>query len=304
MDILSNKKIYSLLMFCTFFLPYSASASSVSINTTHSEFFVGDTILFSVRIDSEGRHINAIEGEVLLNHMADAVFLTDINTSSSQFSLWPIKPLPSEHNTRISFAGGSPGGILSNNAIIFNVVLKLQSAGQIALSPSNIEVYVNDGKGTRDVVRVKDLIIDVLPKKSDVQSVDDWSTIISSDTTAPEPFEVYAGQEGSVFDGKRFLSFTTTDTASGVSYYEVKENDLSPVRSGGTYVLQEQNKPVKVRIMAYDSAGNVRESVYNSPAPYSVSSPVILAFIGSIVFIILLVVVFRKMWKTKNNARP
>ncbi len=302
MNILSHKKIYLfILAFSTILLPGSALASSVSISTNHSEFFVGDTILFSVRIDSEGKNINTVEGKVLLDHAADAVSLTDINTSGSQFSLWPVKPLPSERNTNISFVGGSPGGFISKDATIFNIVLTLQETGQIALSLDNIVVYISDGKGTKDEVRVKDLSITVLPKKSGTQSADDWRTIMSNDTTAPEPFEVYAGQESSVFDGKKFLSFNTTDAQSGVSYYEVIEDNLSPIRSNGTYVLQEQNKPVKVKVVAYDSAGNARESVYHSPAPtpapYSVSYSVIMALIG---IIILMVVVFKKMRKVRK----
>jgi hypothetical protein len=295
------------LQFCTLIFAFSifpslVSASSLYIDTKHSEFFVGDTILFSVRIDSEGKNINAVEGEVLLDHAADAVSLIDINTSGSQFSLWPVNPLPSEHNARISFAGGSPGGLTSNNAIVFNVVLKLNKTGQVALSFDNIGAYINDGKGTKDEVRVKDLVIDVLPNKSAAKATDDWSTIILNDTTAPEPFEVYLGQEESVFDGKKFLSFGTTDGQSGVSYYEVTEGNLPPARSNGTYVLQEQNKPVKVVVIAYDSAGNARESVYNgpaqAPAPNDISYPIaIIVLMGVMVFIILLIVTYNKRQK-------
>ncbi len=294
----SYKHIGSLLVFCTLFLPSIALASSVYVDTTRSEFFVGDTILFSVRIDSEGRNINAAEGELLLDHAANVASLTDITTSGSTFSLWPRKPLPSERNTRISFAGGSPGGLTSKDAVVFNVVLKLQEPGQIALSPDNVEVYLNDGKGTRDDVRVKDLIINVLPKKPGTETVDDWNNVVLNDKTPPEPFEVYLGQEASVFDGKKFLSFNTTDTQSGVSYYEVLEDDLPPIRSNDTYVLQEQNKPVKVKVIAYDSAGNARESVYHSPAPPT-SYPVVLVLIGILVFI-LLVSVFKKLRKQKK----
>lgn len=282
------------LVLSAIFLPGSVFASTVYIDTHHSEFFVGDTILFSVRVDSENKHINAVEGEVLLDHAAGAVALTDINTSGSAFSLWPGKPLPNERNTRISFAGGSPGGFNSNNAIVFNIVLKLQETGQIALSPNNIAVYVHDGTGTKDEVRVRDLVIDVLPKKSDSQSVDDWNNLVSNDTTPPEPFEIYLGQEGSVFEGKKFLSFSTTDKQSGVAYYEVIEGDLPPVRSSGTYILQEQNKPVKVTVIAYDSAGNTRESVYISASPNYVIYLVIIIFV-------LLIFVFVIYKKRKRN---
>jgi len=284
------------------FLPASVLASSVYIHADHSEFFEGDTILFSVRIDSEGKNINAVEGEVLLDHEVGSAALTDINTSGSIFSLWPSKPLPSERNTHISFVGGSPGGFVSKDAIIFNIVLKLQKTGQIGLSPDNIEVYIHDGKGTKDEVRVKGLVVNVLPKKPGAEAADDWSRILSNDTTAPEPFEVYLGQEESVFDGKKFLSFSTTDEQSGISYYEVIEGDLPPTRSNETYVLREQNRPVTVRVVAYDSAGNARESVYSPvPALGTVSYRLMMVLIGSLFLMTLLAIIFyRKMRKTRT----
>jgi len=299
MKILSNKKIYFILIFSAIFLPGSVLASSVYISTNHSEFFVGDTIVFSVRIDSEGKDINAVEGEVLLDHAVDAVFLTNINISGSTFSLWPRKPLPSERKTRISFVGGVPGGLIAKDAIIFNVVFKLEKTGQIALSPNNIEVYLNDGKGTKDEVSIKNLIVDILPKKSDAQSVDDWSNLISNDKTAPEPFEIYLGQEDSVFDGKKFLSFNTTDKQSGIAYYEVIESNLPPVRSSDTYILQEQNKPVKVTVIAYDSAGNARESVYNPK--YSYLNLTIIVVLVLLLLVILGFVVAKKRKKRKEE---
>ena len=170
MNKLFNKKIHLfILVFSALLLPHSVFASTIYIDTNHSEFFVGDTIMFSVRINSENKDINTVEGEVLLDYLADAISLTDINTAGSQFSLWPSKPFPSENNTSISFVGGSPGGLISRDAIVFNIVLKLQETGQIILSPNNIGVYLNDGKGTKDKVSAKDLIINIwssFPKKS------------------------------------------------------------------------------------------------------------------------------------------
>ena len=103
MNKLFNKKIYFfILAFSAALLPHSVFASTMYIDTNHSDFFVGDAILFSVRINSENKNINTVEGKVLLNYLADAVSLTDINTSGSEFSLWPSKPFPSESNTSIS----------------------------------------------------------------------------------------------------------------------------------------------------------------------------------------------------------
>ena len=297
MKILFNKKIYFILAFSAIFLPCSVFASTVYIDTSHPDFFVGDTIMFSVRVDSENKDINAVGGSVLLDYLTGSASLIDINTSGSKFSLWPGKPLPSLNGTSISFAGGAPGGFNSKDAIVFNIILKLQKAGPISLTLNNLSVYLNDGQGTKDETSVKNLVIDVLPKESDSRPVDDWSSLASDDKTPPEPFEIYLGQEGSVFDGKKFLSFNTVDKQSDIAYYEVRENDLPPVRSDNTYILQEQNKPVKVTIIAYDSAGNARESVYNSASP----SPNYVIYFVIFIIIILLVFIFRKMRKNKNK---
>ncbi len=293
-----NKIKYIVWVSALLFLPSLASASSVYIDTKHSDFFVGDTVILSVRIDSENQNINVVEGSVLLDYVAGAISLIDINTSGSDFSLWPGKPSPSENNTSISFAGGSPGGLNSKNAIVLNIVLKLQQEGLITLTPANFSVYLNDGKGTKDQVNIRDLTINVSPKPADLESVDSWQNLILGDKTPPEPFQIYFGQDGSVFDGRKFLSFTTTDKQSGMAYYEVIEGDLPPIRSNDTYVLKEQNKSVMVTVIAYDAAGNTRESVYQTP-----SAPNYVVYIISfaiILFIILLVFIFRKIRKNKN----
>ena len=259
MNKLFNKKIYLLiLIFGAVLLPHSVFASIVYIDTNHSEFFVGDTILFSVRVNSENKDINTVEGEVLLNNATNTVSLTGINTGGSQFSLWPTKPIPSENNTNISFVGGSPGGFISKDAIVFNIVLKLQEIGEITLSPNNIGVYLNDGKGTKDAVSVKNLIINVLPKKSDAQSTDDWNTVLSNDKKAPESFEITMGKDPSIFDNRYFISFFTTDAESGVAYYEVKEGERDFARTESPYLLQDQSLQNSIKIKAIDKAGNER----------------------------------------------
>src|SRR3989344_720877 len=298
MKISSNKKKYFILVFSAIFLPYSVFASNVYIDTNHQDFFVGDTVMFSIRIDSENKNINAVEGSVVLDYLAESASLVVINTAGSGFSLWPDKPLPSENNTSISFVGGTSLGLNSKDAIIFNFVLKMQEVGQITLVPNNFSVYLNDGKGTKDKVRVENFVIDVLPERPNSQSVDDLSSLISNDRTPPEPFEIYLGQEKSVFDGKEFLSFSTTDKQSGVAYYEVIEGDLPPVRSDSTYILREKDKSVIVKVIAYDLAGNMRESVYTySPTSDDVSYLII------IVFVILILILVYVIYKKRNKKR-
>lgn len=295
MKIVSNKKIPFILAFSALFLPYSVLASTVYIDTDHSEFFVGDTIMFSVRVDSENKNINAVEGDILMDYPTDSVSLIDINTSGSKFSLWPRKPLPSANNTDVSFSGGVPGGFNSKDAVIFNIVLELQKVGHITLAPKNLSVYLNDGKGTKDEVGVKDLIINVLPKKSDAQSADDWSTIISNDKTAPESFEITLGKDPSIFDNQYFISFFTTDAESGVAYYEVQEGKRDFVRAESPYLLKDQPLQYLIKVKAVDKAGNERIEELMPPAPTAPFYKNILFWIA--VFIIIIIVIFYVFWR-------
>ncbi len=295
---LLHKKIFVLFCAITVFLPQLVFASTIYIDSSHSDFFVGDIVLFSVRVDSESKNINAVEGSISLKTTPQSITLTDINTSGSKFPLWLKKPLPSVDTTDVSFSGGVQGGLNSNDAIIFNIVLKLEKVGQFTLAPNDSSVYLNDGNGTKDVTNSKNLVINVLPKKPNSAAINDLSNLASEDTTPPEPFEIHLGQEGSVFDGKKFLSFTTSDEQSGIAYYEIRENNLPSVRSGNTYVLREQNNPVKVTVTAYDLAGNARKSVYSSiPTSYITYIAYAIVSIVTLPVTILLVLIFRKIRK-------
>ncbi len=287
MNKLFDKKIYvSFLALGAMLLPHSTFAAKVFIETAHTEFFVGDTILVDIKVDSEDKEINTVEGKISLNYLPEAVLIKDINLSESSFSLWPNKPLLSEDLKAISFVGGVPSGLKSDDATLFRVVLNLNKSGTVALNPTNISVYLNDGKGTKDALSTESLVIDVLPKKTDHDAINDLETLISEDKTPPNPFKILAGKDDSIFEGKKFLSFDTTDAQSGIKYYEVIEDGSSPVRSGGTYVLLNQDTSVKVTVLAYDAAGNMRKSVYGSASYNIYYSAILILVVLASVFVI------------------
>lgn len=293
---LPYKNIIKFIAGILIYLPCSVFAASISIEAEHSSFHVGDTIIFSVLIDSEKKEINTIEGSILLDHPPEIASLVDVNVSNSGFSVWPNKPLPTDDNTKIYFTGGIPRGLNNEHAIVFNLVLRLQEVGQIILKPDNINVYLNDGKGTKDRVETKSLIVDILPIEADSKSVNNWNELISSDQTPPESFEIYLSQNDSVFDGKKFISFNTKDTESGIKYYEVKEGNLSPVISTNTYVLQEQENQNEILVTAFDAAGNKRESIYK-PSYFYYNKNIIIA----ITLLIILIITYFFIRKRKNG---
>lgn len=299
MNRLNNRKISLVVIaFSALVLPHAVSASTVYLEAERAEWHVGDTVLVAVKVDSEDKTINAVEGTISLDYPPDAVSIRDLSISGSAFPLWPTEPSPGEDSKTVSFVSGIPGGLQQHDATLFKIALYLKSAGQITLSPTEVFAYLNDGKGTKDITSAENLSLAVLPQTADYSPVNDLDALVSSDRIPPEPFDIVLGQNDSAFDGKKFLSFGTTDKQSGVKYYEVREGNLPPVRSNGTYVLRNQDTPTDVVVTAYDAAGNSRESVYNP------TKPSYLAPTGIAVVVVLLIVtlVFFLARKRKETA--
>lgn len=292
-----NKKIHIfILAFSALVLPYSVSASTIYLEAEHAGWYVGDTVLVDVKVDSQNATINTIEGNISLEYPPGAVSIRDLSVSGSAFSLWPTKPSLGEDLKTISFVGGVPSGLQQHDATLFKIALYLKGTGQITLNPTDVSVYLNDGQGTKDTTGVKNLSLAVLPQPTGRTPVNDLDTLISGDHIPPEPFAIVVGQDTSIFDGKKFLSFNTIDKQSGVKYYEIREGILPPVQSNGTYVLQNQDTPTKAIVTAYDAAGNARESVYN-PEQQSY-----LNRIGIAVLVVLLIVILGLLVRKRRKA--
>lgn len=104
---------------------------------------------------------------------------------------------------------------------------------------------------------------------------EDWSESVTFramiDITPPEEFRLEIGQDPSVFEGKYFLSFATTDRTSGIEYFEVKEGkkDFKKVKS--PHLLEDQSLRSKIVVKAVDKAGNEKISEIappEKPFPY------------------------------------
>jgi|GEM_PF-507016 len=102
---------------------------------------------------------------------------------------------------------------------------------------------------------------------------ENWSPRISLrimiDTKAPKEFIPKIGQDPAVFEGKYFLSFSTTDEKSGIDYYEIFEQRQSLIGTTTEqdwkiaetpYLLQDQTLQSIILIKAVDKAGNERIS--------------------------------------------
>lgn len=239
-----------------------AHAATISLESTRARMSVGDTAVITVRISSEGAILNTVDGQIQLNGTKSALTVAEFSLASSSFGLWPRTPSLSSDGKTISFVGGVPGGFSIENATIFKIVVHAIAPGTVHVQPANINVFANDGKGTRVSATAKGVDILVGQAAAGATPINDWSGMVSSDKTPPEPFIIVLGRDASLFDGNTFAFFSAVDNQTGIDHYDVSEDGGPYVRSGSTYVPRNQSESVKLNVIAYDKAGNIRASSY------------------------------------------
>ena len=295
------KKIYLttlILLAIVCFAPHTTKAAVVYLESSRSTAAVGDTIIVTAKINAEGTTINTVEGDIAAKSGGTSVAVDEFSLANSAFGLWPRTPSLSKDGQVVSFVGGVPGGFNIEGATLFKIVYKVQKEGEAVIAPQNIIAFANDGKGTKVPVTMKGLTLKVAAAKEGVAAVDDWRTIVSQDTAAPEDFIIVLGQENSLFNGKKFAFFSALDNQSGISYYEVSENGAAPIRTGSTYVLQTQTGNVKLVVTAYDKAGNKKEAKYSGPVEPRPGN-FWTWLIATVIIVVVVAVILRK--KTKKT---
>ncbi len=281
----------------SFFAPVVNAAELYSTTAT-KQVQVGDTVVVDVRLNTEGKQLNAVEGVVHLHGGVAKVL--DISTGGSVLSIWPRSPeaQTTSGGVDISFTGGVPGGFSQSDALLFKVAVTPEKPGKIILQPDQIVSYENDGQGTKILTSTSSLTLIV--SEGGGASSNSWEQTVASDTVPPEPFTISLGQDFSVYDNKKFISFNTTDAGSGVDHYEVAEGTGAPIRAESPYVLRNQNAR-RITVTAYDKAGNAQLAILNLTSQRLVSSLIVYVGIvlGVLCILIVLVYIVKRKKKTK-----
>ena len=281
------------------FAPVRASAATVYVESSRNTMSVGDTAIVTVKINAEGAVLNSIDGEIALKLNPGIVAVQEFSLASSTFGLWPRTPSLSKDGTVISFVGGVPGGFSIEGATVFKIIVQATKVGTVSIDPQNISVFINDGKGTKAPLKIKGVTIQVDSKKSGTTTTNDWSSVVSMDKIPPEPFIIVVGQNSSLFDDKKFAFFSAVDNQTGIDHYDVSENGGQTVRSGSTYVFQDQSGNATLNVVAYDKAGNKTVAVYSAKATEgSINWTSILSVI---ILLVIMYLVYSKINRTHKK---
>ena len=245
-----------------FFIASQVRAAQISFETPVTTAAVGDTIIFHVRLNTEGASVNAVDLGIFYPKV---LAVDNISKSGSFVQIWVKEP--SYTGDAIFLSGGLPGGINSGDAVVATITFEAKSVGDgaLGLSPAS-SVLLNDGLGTSVPISLQTPTIHIVARKAGqapkVLSGNVSSKLSNSDFIPPNGFDLLIGQDARVFAGKYFVSFFTTDSGSGLDHYTLKEGDGPYVIAQSPYLLSDQTLHSVIHVRAYDGAGNYREEVY------------------------------------------
>lgn len=243
---------------CSFLVFGRAEAAQVYFELPSGSSKVGDEFSAALFLDTEGITINAVEFKILIPELLK---IKSISKGSSVIKLWVNEP--SFSGKTISLAGGVPGGLTSSKGLIARINLQAAAVGEgnIALMPESA-IFLNDGQGTKlDLKTVGGPVFQVIPKgKETIPSVSKAPE--KKETKKPDKFKILFGQDPRVFGDEKFISFFTTDRDTGVDHYEVRLGKGPFKIAQPPYLIKDVPPRTVIRVRAYDTEGNYRETVY------------------------------------------
>lgn len=240
------------------FLALPASAAQLQLTSSGAPT-LGDAILVTVSLNTEGESVNALEGR--LSYPQGSLSLEEIRSGSSLINFWA--EAPADEDGSIRFAGITPGGYIGNGGELFSLLFKVTAEDDLRFSLSEARTLKNDGEASMLPFTLAPTVI-----QSDTPAQLELTKL--HDTIAPHPFTAHRARDTALFDGEWFVSFATQDKESGVDHYEVAERRGFPLPrflqalltfevATSPYALKDARAYVYVK--AVDKAGNTRLSI-------------------------------------------
>ncbi len=273
-----------------FLLPTTASAVELSLDPATGAYGPGETFMTTIRLDptSQDECINAVDLSIAFPR--DTIKISAITTGESILSLWAQEPQFSQEGGTIHIIGGIPGGYCGRvmgdpgrTDIVAKIVWSIPGF-QIGTSTpigtttvpihftNDSKVLLNDGRGSEAPLSFTNASYTRIPEARTLSSA--WLDEIKNDTSPPEPFTAQIVRDPNMYQGKYVLVWGTVDKQSGISHFEVTEEDPGAlgyvrgkhtpavaVRATSPHVLVDQELKSRITVRAYDEAGNRRDAV-------------------------------------------
>ena len=262
---------------------YFVSAAVLYVDPTEGVVSPNQMFAVDVRIDNQDQCLNVFD--VGIKYSNDKVEAVTVSRGRSILTLWVEDPVIDHKKGEIRFTGGVPGGYCGRvvgdpdltNVLVTVVFQPLNEgvfSGEVEISfDEKSSVLLSDGRGSLSPLDFLNAVYEVGDEPTVL--AEGWLETIRGDDRPPTSFDIELLREDSVFDGRYYIVFSTTDKGSGLSHYEVKEEDIDRpgfirgsnkeaefVRVQSPYLLKDQTLNSKITVKAVDNAGNERLARY------------------------------------------
>jgi hypothetical protein len=263
---MTRNSLFITFLFLLFF-PLSSWAAILYLEPSSSGYYQGDTFLVEARIDTQGECINTVKVE--LSFANNVLEVKDFSQGNSLLSLWVKKPEFSNETGLVSFSGGVPGGYCGELAgdpgisnLLGKIIFQVRQTSLVSKPiftriefSENSYVLLHDGLGTKASLITKGSVFNLLSGIPEFPK-QEWQELLKGDATIPESFLIILEQNHIVFEGKYFITFSTTDKQTGIAHYEVQEGGQEWRRADSPYLLEDQSLSDIIKVKAVDKAGN------------------------------------------------
>lgn len=257
--------ITTLLGLCMLLTPQQAVASDVSFHPAEHLNNQDKAFTTTLVIDTEGDNINAVEGVLRVDsRLGKDIQLSD---SGSFLTYWVSRPQWDPEQSVIRFSGAVPGGYQGTAGILFSIIFPPYSGSPIdgAVEVSELRAYKNDGMATAAKISRGAFSLGEIAGEIDEGLASQlYLDSNRKDNIAPEIFSPQIDRDESVYEGKWFINFSSTDKQSGIDHYEIQESRSGSIDSGkwktvdSPYVLEDQELHSFIYVIAVDRQGNER----------------------------------------------
>lgn len=220
-------------------------------------------------MDAEEQYINALEGTIIIPE--DFFEIINVHDGNSIINFWIERPRVQDN--KVTFSGIIPGGFNGiqkpfesekEAGVILTIIARPKLVGSGSLYLEGLQALINDGKGTPAPITEKSYSLHIS------ETLTEKIVLPIPDKIPPEPFQPIIAQNHSVFEGKYFLVFSTSDKDSGISYYEVLEERPLPgflnqfrkksewIPAESPHLLKDQLLKSIIKVKAVDGEGNIR----------------------------------------------
>lgn len=146
MNQIKKIKFYLLLLFVSFVVHGEAYAATLRISPDTGVYTVGSAFSVNVLLNSDGKSVNAADGQISFN--PKELQVVSVSRANSIFNLWTEEPSFSNSAGTISFGGGSPTGYKGGSGAIVNIRFKGLGAGTPKVQFRSGSILAADGLGT------------------------------------------------------------------------------------------------------------------------------------------------------------